>query len=132
MIVGEPRVVEHDGERLLVDENGDEVVCRRYTTNHSRIYHRVDLDAFAAGEICPPCRVCGQRDDARWELALRPALDGIWRGCRFGPCFGDGPSPVAGGASVEASSTATGYDRAAIASLARSQNHASNQTGGER
>lgn len=90
MISGEPRVVERDGERVLVDGAGEELICRRETGRYiRRVYHHVDLAAFP-GAIRPACH-CGRYDDGHWILKRRSTLNETWDGCEYGRCCGETP-----------------------------------------
>lgn len=91
-MTGEPRIVERDGERCLVDDAGEEQVLRPKNNSQNRIYHAADLDAFEAGEIRPACRVSAHKPDGAWRLCRQAALDGIWRPCTFHPCWGGAES----------------------------------------
>lgn len=82
-------IEERDGERMLVDDAGEEQVCRRDTgRNPCRIYHRIDLTAFADGDIRPACR-CPRYADGNWLIKPRITLTGVWSGCEYQACFGD-------------------------------------------
>jgi hypothetical protein len=93
MIDGKPRVSERDGLRIVVDANGDVVVCRG-TSQHvggtSRYYHRIDADHFeTTGEIQAACGEVAHHHDADWTPRRKADLDGIWTGCSYHACFGD-------------------------------------------
>lgn len=91
MIAGEPQVIERDGERIVVDENGDELVCRRDTTHSSggkRLYHRIAAYAFeTTGEIVPACDHITHQDGVRMLLRRRDDL-ATWDGCSYQWCYG--------------------------------------------
>jgi hypothetical protein len=89
MIAGEPRVVEREGERVLVDGNGDRLVCRldQGRAEKRRIYHRVDLDAFAGGAVTPVCYT--PSEDRTYLLRREADLTPLWRGCTRAACFGE-------------------------------------------
>lgn len=101
MIHGEPEVVERDGRDILVDENGDELVCRKETglqSGGSRIYHRVDVDLYIGeGDIRPADTYTPRRDDPIWLLRRRKTISSNWDGCSYKACYGDhdpdGPAP---------------------------------------
>lgn len=128
VIVGEPRIVERDGERLLVDDEGQELVVRLDTYSQCRIYHAADLDAFADGEIRPPCRICGCKPAGAWTLWQERALADNWSQCSFGPCFGGSASNAPRKSPEQSSGESEGYDRAAIVSMARKQNAGNQHT----
>jgi hypothetical protein len=93
MIRGTPRVVERDGQRELVDDNEDLLVCRISGERRGgRIYHRVDCSAFETdGRARPACDFEGR--EATWRLKRRDDLADIYRGCTYGECFGEFSGP---------------------------------------
>ena len=96
------------------------------------MYHRVDLTAFEAdGSIQPACRVSAHDAAGPWALRQEAALTGIWSQCSFQPCFGGAASNLPRSPKKQSTESVDGYDRAAIAALARSQNGAGKPTGGE-
>lgn len=92
MIKGAPQVSERDGTRVLMDENGDEVVVRRRTPHRQCTFHQVDIERFAEGEIRPACNAQGQRESGSWDLGRREDLDAIWDECERSGCWGGGSS----------------------------------------
>lgn len=93
MIAGEPRVCERDGQKQVVDANGDELVCRRDTQHccgTGRRYHQIDVKRFVAtGDVGPACGVTDHHTDVTWDLRLRADLDPVWSGCGYQDCYGD-------------------------------------------
>lgn len=90
MISGEPHLVDREDEHMLVDANGDALVCRRQSPHAHGCYHRVDIIQFARdGSIKPRCEhVTGYEDD-NWTLRRHAALAQTWDGCQYGRCYGD-------------------------------------------
>jgi hypothetical protein len=97
MVMSEGHAIEErDGERVLVNENGERVICRRATGRSVRhIYHRIDLVAVADGTIQPACQ-CSGYDDGNWLTKPRNTLNDAWSGCDYQACFGDKPRAVTG------------------------------------
>lgn len=90
MIEGEPRLIERDGQRQLVDATGATLVCRRQSTYAHGCFHRVDLDQFSRnGTITPRCEhVTGGSDD-KWMLSRHESLDPTWESCQYKGCDGE-------------------------------------------
>ncbi len=98
MIDGEPRLVERDGQRQLVDASGAELVCRRLSPYAHGCFHRVDLNQFAHdGAITPRCEHVTGGDDDKWVLSRYESLDPTWEGCQYKGC--DGKETAATGGS---------------------------------
>lgn len=93
MIRGEPHVIERDGNRVLVDENGDELVCRKKTglqAGNSRIYHRVDVDHYIDEDVVRPADLhTSRRNEPIWILRRRKTISSNWDGCSYAECYGD-------------------------------------------
>lgn len=92
MIVGKPGVIERDGEQIVVDGNGDELVCRNDSGKQSeghRIYHRIDVETYAEGNVQPECGHKTHNTDRSWILRRRKTIDSNWRGCWYRECYGD-------------------------------------------
>lgn len=93
MIHGEPEVIERDGQKVVVDENGDELVCRKDSGLQSgadRIYHRIDAEFYeATGDVRPICGHEQHRAEPSWILRRRIDIESNWRGCRYQKCYGD-------------------------------------------
>jgi hypothetical protein len=93
MIAGDLRVVERDGTPLVVDRNGDTVVCRgssQHVGGTSRYFHRIDTGHFATtGEIRAACGEVAHHHDQDWLPKRRADLDSLWAGCSYRACFGD-------------------------------------------
>jgi hypothetical protein len=119
VIAGDLRVVERDETTLVVDENGDTVVCRgdsQHVGGTRRYFHRIDTEHFATtGEIRAACGEVAHHHDQDWLPKRKADLDGIWSGCSFQECFGDydrhDPTPKVSGhsglaATLEAMSVA--------------------------
>lgn len=94
MIAGEPYLVDHEGDRVLVDANGDELVCRRQSPYTHGCYHRVDLDQFACNDVVKPRCIHVTGYDDNWTLRRHAALNQTWDGCRYGRCYGDDETTV--------------------------------------
>lgn len=89
MIRGEPRVVRMDGELVVGDASGRELVTRLTKNSGERRYHRIDVEQFERdGDIKPSCDHNAHPANARYRLRLRHDLDGIWSGCEFNECYG--------------------------------------------
>lgn len=96
MIVGEPRLdkpadTDDHGpecERILVDANGEELVCRRRGRGTHGLFHRIDPDRYQCdGTIRPACQ-CTGCDDDNWRSQRRRDLNGSWDGCDYRQCYG--------------------------------------------
>lgn len=82
-------IEERDGERGLVNGDGEVVICRRANGRCiDHIYHRIDLAAVVSGEIRPACR-WSQHDDGNWLPKPSNTLNDAWRECEYKACFGD-------------------------------------------
>lgn len=93
MIRGEPQVIERDGQQILVDANGDELVCRKKTglqAGNSRIYHRVDVDHYIEEDVVRPADThTSRRNEPIWILRRRKTIASNWEGCSYRDCYGD-------------------------------------------
>lgn len=93
MIRGELEVVERDGRQILVDENGDELVCRKETglqSGGSRIYHRVDVSHYNDEGVGQPN--CGRVTNStltEWILRRRKTIEPNWDSCSYSDCYGE-------------------------------------------
>lgn len=90
MIDGEPRIVERDGRRQLVDDAGQPLVCRRRSPYAHGRFHKIDLDRFARdGAIRPRCEHVTGGNDEQWILRHYASLDPAWDGCQYVGCYGE-------------------------------------------
>lgn len=92
MIAGTLRLSERDGTPLVVDENGDTVVCRGRSQRSGTggKYHHIDAEHFATtGEIRVACSELAHYHDQEWVAKLKTELDSHWDGCSFTLCFGE-------------------------------------------
>lgn len=89
MITGEPHVATDDtGTRVLVDANGEELICRRRGRGTHGLFHRIDPDRYARdGTIRPACS-CTGCDDDNWRSQRRGELNASWEGCEYRQCYG--------------------------------------------
>lgn len=89
MIDLDPRVIKRDGEAVVVDANGDELVCRRLSPHAHGTYHRIDCERYTReGTMRPACRVTGV-NDTNWRPVRRATIDTSWEGCTYPQCYGD-------------------------------------------
>ncbi len=77
MIIGDPQVV--DGE--VVDQEGNELVCRRKPHQRNRICHPIDAEAFGQEKIRPQCFTPIQKEGERWHISRRSDLKPFWSIC---------------------------------------------------
>ena len=93
MIVGDLRAIERDERAVVVDDNGDMVVCRgssQHVGGTSRFFHRIDPQHFAAtGEIKAACGDVAHHHAQDWLPKRKVDLDSLWEGCSYRACFGD-------------------------------------------
>ncbi len=77
MIIGNPHVI--DG--TVVDQEGNELVCRRSTHQSTRRYHLITPEAFRSGEIRPQCSMPTQQN-TDWRLCLSTDIEPVWECCQ--------------------------------------------------
>lgn len=90
MIAVEPSVVREDGDDVVVDEAGRELVCRVPTSRASvkKSYHRIDWGVYSeTGRIEPCCQVAS-RESRGMRLDRKEALSPSWSGCSYESCYG--------------------------------------------
>ncbi|WP_248910546.1 hypothetical protein [Halocatena marina] len=97
MIAGTPRILDRDGTRVLVDANGDKLVCRRLSPYAHGCYHRVDLERYACDKtVKPRCGHVTGHDDTHWVLRRHAVLAQTWDGCLYSGCYGNNEATATG------------------------------------
>lgn len=85
------RVVERDGERVVVDQDGNELVLRtKKAARNSRTFHTPDPDAAEDGNkqvLCAYGRTSVRRANSTLIWRTRKQIEGTWSHC--GHCQND-------------------------------------------
>lgn len=94
-----PRVVERDGDPVVVDQQGYELVLRtKRISAGENMFHTPDPDAAERGEkeiLCRYGRMARSRQDSELLWRRRAAIEATWTLCPS--CASDDPEAVKGG-----------------------------------
>lgn len=90
MIRGDLRVIERDGDRVVGDAEGHEIVIRRASwIGGYRRYHRIDAEQFEEdGTLAPACDH-NHTEDAQYLPRCRRDIESHWTGCSYRGCYGE-------------------------------------------
>lgn len=107
---GPPTAVEdEDGEPMVVDQDGYELVIRRKKNVSQRRFHLPHPETAAAGEQRALCRQARSATNAgiasEWIWRRRSVLEGVWSLCEY--CASDDPDNIGAAGGSEGPNLAT-------------------------